>query len=71
MVVSQNFSAATSLAMLAPMRTLTSMPIFSLMTSEISVRPWGPASIPWETGCVCVCVCVCVCGCERERERER
>lgn len=46
MVDSQNFSAATSLAMLAPMRTLTSISIFSRMMSEMSLSPPGPASIP-------------------------
>lgn len=45
-VVSQNFSSATSLAMLAPIRTVMVMPSFSLMTSEISLRPFGPTSTP-------------------------
>lgn len=49
MVVSQNFSSATSLAMLAPMRTLISIPSFSWMMSEISLSPSGPSSTPWET----------------------
>lgn len=46
MVVSQNFSSATSLAMFAPMRTVMVMPSFPLMTSEISFRPSGLASTP-------------------------
>lgn len=46
MVVSQNFSAATSLAMLAPISTLMSIPIFSRMMSEISFSPSGPSSMP-------------------------
>lgn len=49
MVVSQNFSSATSLAMLAPIRTLTSICSFSRMMSEISVSPSGPSSMPWMT----------------------
>jgi hypothetical protein len=48
MVVSQNFSAATSLAMLAPMSTLMSMPIFSRRMSEISFSPSGPSSMPYK-----------------------
>lgn len=47
MVVSQNFSSATSLAMFAPMRTVMVMPRFPLMTSEMSLRPSGPASTPY------------------------
>lgn len=50
MVLSQNFSAATSLAMLAPIRTLTSMPIFSRMMSEMSFNPSGPSSMPYKEG---------------------
>lgn len=49
MVVSQNFSSATSLAMLAPIRTLTSIASFSRMMSEMSFSPSGPSSIPWMT----------------------
>jgi len=49
MVVSQNFPSATSLAMLAPMRTLMSIPSFSWIMSEISLSPSGPSSTPWET----------------------
>lgn len=49
MVVSQNFSSATSLAMLAPIRTLTSISSFSRMMSEMSFSPSGPSSIPWMT----------------------
>lgn len=45
-VVSQNFSAATSLAMFAPISTLMSIPIFSRIMSEISFSPSGPSSIP-------------------------
>lgn len=48
MVVSQNFSAATSLAMLAPISTLMSIPIFSLIMSEMSFSPSGPSSMPWK-----------------------
>ena len=46
MVVSQNFSSATSLAMFAPMRTVMVMPSFPRITSEISFRPSGLASMP-------------------------
>lgn len=46
MVVSQNFSSATSLAMLAPISTLTSISSLDLMMSEIRVRPSGPSSMP-------------------------
>lgn len=46
-VVSQNFSSATSLAMLAPISTLIVMPSFSWMTSEMSLSPSGPSSMPW------------------------
>lgn len=47
MVVSQNFSSATSLAMLAPINTFTGMPSRSPITSEMSFSPLGPSSIPW------------------------
>lgn len=47
MVVSQNFSSATSLAMFAPMRTVMVMPSFPRITSEISFKPSGPASTPY------------------------
>lgn len=46
MVVSQNFSSATSLAMLAPISTLMVMPSFSWITSEMSLSPSGPSSTP-------------------------
>ena len=46
MVVSQNFSSATSLAMFAPIRTVIVMPSFPLITSEISLSPSGPSSTP-------------------------
>lgn len=47
MVVSQNFSSATSLAMLAPINTFIGMPSRSPITSEMSFSPLGPSSIPW------------------------
>jgi hypothetical protein len=47
MVVSQNFSSATSLAMLAPISTLMGMPRRSPITSEMSFSPLGPSSTPW------------------------
>lgn len=47
MVVSQNFSSATSLAMLAPISTLIGMPRCSPITSEMSFSPLGPLSTPW------------------------
>lgn len=46
MVVSQNFSSATSLAMLAPISTLMGMPRCSPITSEMSFSPLGPSSTP-------------------------
>lgn len=49
MVVSQNFSSATSLAILAPMSTFISIPSFSWMMSEMSLSPSGPSSTPWGT----------------------
>lgn len=49
MVVSQNFSSATSLAMLAPISTLIVMPSFSWITSEMSLSPSGPSSTPWRS----------------------
>lgn len=48
MVVSQNFSSATSLAMLAPISTLMVIPSFSWITSEMSLSPSGPSSTPWK-----------------------
>lgn len=48
MVVSQNFSSATSLAMLAPISTLMQIPSFSWITSEMSLSPSGPSSTPWK-----------------------
>lgn len=50
MVVSQNFSSATSLAMLAPISTLMGMPRRSPITSEMSFSPLGPSSTPWAEG---------------------
>ncbi len=47
MVVSQNFSSATSLAMLAPISTFMVIPSFSWITSEMSLSPSGPSSTPW------------------------
>lgn len=47
MVVSQNLSSATSLAMLAPIRTLTSTCSFSRMMSDMSWIPSGPSLRPW------------------------
>lgn len=47
MVVSQNLSSATSLAMFAPISTLMGMPRCSPITSEMSFSPLGPSSIPW------------------------
>lgn len=49
MVVSQNISFATSLAMLAPMSTLISIFSFSRMMSVMSFSPSGPSSIPYLT----------------------
>lgn len=46
MVVSQNLSSATSLAIFAPINTLILMPSFSRITSEISFSPSGPSSTP-------------------------
>lgn len=48
-VVSQNFSSATSLAMLAPISTLIVMPRFSWITSEMSFSPSAPSSTPCRT----------------------
>lgn len=57
MVVSQNFSSATSLAMFAPISTLMVIPSFSWITSEMSLSPSGPSSTPWgnkSTTCWCL-----------------
>lgn len=57
MVVSQNFSSATSLAMFAPISTLMVISSFSWITSEMSLSPSGPSSTPWgnkSTTCWCL-----------------